>query len=56
MLYRSRGLWATANTKTATIRAFLSFWQNLKNRVRQSTLDFSEPAKKRQKSIKFSPF
>ena len=56
MLYRSRGRLATANIKTATIRAFLSFWQNLKNRVRQSTLDFSEPAKKRQKSIKFSPF
>ena len=30
MLYRSRGLWATASIKTATIRAFLSFWQNLK--------------------------
>ena len=30
--------------------------RKMKNRVRQSTLDFSEPAKKRQKSIKFSPF
>ena len=56
MLYRSLARLATASIKTATIRAFLSFWQNLKNRVRQSTLDFSEPAKKRQKSIKFSPF
>ena len=42
--------------KTATIRAFLSFSENLKIRVRPSTLGFSEPRKKRQKSIKFSPF
>ena len=42
--------------KTATIRAFLSFSENLKIRVRISTLGFSEPRKKRQKSIKFSPF
>ena len=42
--------------KTATIRAFLSFSENLKIRVRLSTLGFSEPRKKRQKFIKFSPF
>ena len=35
------------------IRAFLSFSENLKIRVRISTLGFSEPRKKRQKSIKF---
>ena len=38
------------------ICAFLSFSENLKIRVRISTLGFSEPRKKRQKSIKFSPF
>ena len=42
--------------KTAIIRAFLSFSENLKIRVRISTLGFSEPRKKRQKSIKFSAF
>ena len=42
--------------KTAIIRAFLSFSENLKIRVRISTLGFSEPRKKRQKSIKFSVF
>jgi len=34
----------------------LSFSENLKIRVRISTLGFSEPRKKRQKSIKFSVF
>ena len=33
------------------ISAFLSFSENLKIRVRVSTLGFSEPRKKRQKSI-----
>ena len=46
MLYRSRGLWATANTKTATIRDILLFRRNLKIRVRLSTLEFSKPAEK----------